>query len=256
MRAAQPAGSAAQLGTKPSYRCELSSRHKLVRMRIVIGHALNEAQRCNRNVIVRLGLPVRLDEPTHPAVESSADAAVPALCRRNPTMTSPRGCCLSRAPAAAPLGHAAPDAELNLVVQCVCSAFLHYRAMAADHRGFTLGGAPERRVRRGQWSGHSAWDTQAIRSSNFNTAKHPLCCCNVRSACCRSWFLTRAVPFLPVAILRPPLLGWQTIAATYATLCRSVLAESHRLYKLGGQGPIAQQSDNTFFWGRACPSWS
>jgi hypothetical protein len=66
-------------------------------------------------------------------------------------------------------------------------------------------------------------------------------------------FLTRAVPFLPAAGSRPPSSGADLCAAIYATLCKSVLPESHCLSKLGGQGPIAQQSDNAFF-GTGVPS--
>jgi hypothetical protein len=39
----------------------------------------------------------------------------------------------------------------------------------------------------------------------------------------------------------------QTPAAIYATPCNSVLSQSHRVSKLGGQVAIAQQSDNAFF---------
>jgi len=66
-------------------------------------------------------------------------------------------------------------------------------------------------------------------------------------------FLTRAVPFLPATGSRPPSSGADLCAAIYATLCKSVLPESHRLFKLGGQGPIAQQSHNAFF-GTRVPS--
>jgi hypothetical protein len=66
-------------------------------------------------------------------------------------------------------------------------------------------------------------------------------------------FLTRAVPFLPAAGSRPPSSGADLSAAIYATLCKSVLPESHRLSKLGGHGSIAQQSDNGIF-GTRVPS--
>lgn len=34
--------------------------------------------------------------------------------------------------------HAAPDAELNAVIQCVGATFGDHRAVPADHRGFAL----------------------------------------------------------------------------------------------------------------------
>src|SRR6202023_4161833 len=52
--------------------------------------------------------------------------------------------------------------------------------------------------------------------------------------------------------LRPPSSGADP-AAIYATPCTSVLPKSHCLSKLGGQVPIAQQSDNAFF-GTIVPS--
>lgn len=42
--------------------------------------------------------------------------------------------------AALTLGHAAPYAELDAVVEGVGTAFEDYRAVPADHRGFALGG--------------------------------------------------------------------------------------------------------------------
>ena len=41
---------------------------------------------------------------------------------------------------ALPLGHAAPDAVLDLVVERVRCALLHYRAVTADNRSLTLRG--------------------------------------------------------------------------------------------------------------------
>jgi len=69
-----------------------------------------------------------------------ADAAVPALVEE----VRPGhhlGVLLEQGPAL-PLGHPSPNAELNLVVQRVCPAFLHYRAVTADDCRLALGGAP------------------------------------------------------------------------------------------------------------------
>ena len=41
------------------------------------------------------------------------------------------------------LGHAAPDAELDAVVQRVRTAFGDHRAVPADHGGFALGRATD-----------------------------------------------------------------------------------------------------------------
>lgn len=45
----------------------------------------------------------------------------------------------------------------------------------------------------------------------------------------------------------------QTTDAIYATLCRSVLPESHCVSKLGGQVAFAQQFESSFF-GTTVPS--
>jgi hypothetical protein len=42
--------------------------------------------------------------------------------------------------AALPFGHAAPDAEFDLVVESVRRAFLHHRAVATNRRGLALRG--------------------------------------------------------------------------------------------------------------------
>jgi hypothetical protein len=39
--------------------------------------------------------------------------------------------------------HAAPHSELDLVIQCIRSALLHYRTVTADHGGLALGGTPD-----------------------------------------------------------------------------------------------------------------
>ncbi len=46
--------------------------------------------------------------------------------------------------AALALGHPAPDAELDAVVEGVGAAFEDHRAVPADHRGFALGGAADK----------------------------------------------------------------------------------------------------------------
>lgn len=50
---------------------------------------------------------------------------------------------LQQCPALA-LSHTAPDAELDLVVQGIRGAFLHNRAVPADHGGLALGGAADK----------------------------------------------------------------------------------------------------------------
>jgi len=91
---------------------------------------------------------------------------------------------------------------------------------------------------------HSAFDTQAIRSS-ASTAR--------RGVVAADKFVLRAAGRVPGTSCslpigrscdRPPQV--QTNAAIYATPCTAVLPESHRVSKLGGQVPIAQQSDNGF----------
>jgi hypothetical protein len=42
---------------------------------------------------------------------------------------------------ALPLGHAAPDAVFDVVVECMRPALLHNRTVAADHRSFALRGS-------------------------------------------------------------------------------------------------------------------
>jgi len=72
----------------------------------------------------------------------SADAALLALVEE----VRPRhhvGVLLEQGPALA-LGHASPNAELDLVVQRVRPALLHYRTVTADHRGLPLGGPPDK----------------------------------------------------------------------------------------------------------------
>jgi hypothetical protein len=74
--------------------------------------------------------------------QNLADAAVPAPVEE----VRPRhhvGVLPEQRPALA-LGHAAPNAELDLVVQRVRPAFLHYRAVTADDRGLALGGAADK----------------------------------------------------------------------------------------------------------------
>ena len=71
-----------------------------------------------------------------------ADAAAPALVEE----VRPGhhlGVLLEQGPAL-PLGHPSPNAELDLVVQRVCPAFLHHWAMTADHCRLTLGRAPNK----------------------------------------------------------------------------------------------------------------
>jgi hypothetical protein len=43
------------------------------------------------------------------------------------------------------LGHAAPDAELDSIVQGVGAAFGHHRTVSTDHRGLTLRGTPNKK---------------------------------------------------------------------------------------------------------------
>jgi hypothetical protein len=101
---------------------------------------------------------------------------------------------------------------------------------------------------------HSAWETQAIRSSASTLCSTP---------CAAEMLVRRAVDRVPdTSCSLPPgrglataLLGCRLSPAIHATLCRSVLPESHRLYKLGGQVAIAQQSHNAFF-GTNVPSRS
>jgi hypothetical protein len=45
--------------------------------------------------------------------------------------------------AALTFGHAAPDAELDAIVEGVGAAFQNHRAVPADHGGFALGGAAD-----------------------------------------------------------------------------------------------------------------
>jgi hypothetical protein len=45
--------------------------------------------------------------------------------------------------AALTFGHAAPDAELDAIVEGVGAAFQNHRAVPADHSGFALGGAAD-----------------------------------------------------------------------------------------------------------------
>jgi hypothetical protein len=52
---------------------------------------------------------------------------------------------LEQGPALA-LGHTAPHPELDLVIQRVRSALLHYGTVTADHCGFALGGAPDEQL--------------------------------------------------------------------------------------------------------------
>jgi hypothetical protein len=47
--------------------------------------------------------------------------------------------------AALAFGHAAPDAELHAVVKGVGAAFQNHRTVAANHRGFALGGATDKK---------------------------------------------------------------------------------------------------------------
>jgi hypothetical protein len=54
------------------------------------------------------------------------------------------GCCLSSA--ALPLGHAAPHAELDAVVQGVGAAFGDDGTVPADDRGLALGGAADEQL--------------------------------------------------------------------------------------------------------------
>jgi hypothetical protein len=44
------------------------------------------------------------------------------------------------------LGHAAPDAELDAIVEGVGPALQDHRAMPADHGGFALGGASDEQL--------------------------------------------------------------------------------------------------------------
>lgn len=91
----------------------------------------------------------------------------------------------------------------------------------------------------------SALDTQATRSSASTLCNTPLAAAMlVLRAAGRGPDTSCSLP--PDRLLRPP-----SCAAIYATLCTSLLSESHRVSKLGGQMPIAQQSDNGFL-GRAC----
>ena len=48
--------------------------------------------------------------------------------------------------AALAFGHAAPDAELDAVVQGVGAALRDHRAVPADHRGFALRGAADEQL--------------------------------------------------------------------------------------------------------------
>jgi hypothetical protein len=44
------------------------------------------------------------------------------------------------------LGHAAPYAELDAIVECVGATFQDYRAVPADYGGFALGGAADEQL--------------------------------------------------------------------------------------------------------------
>src|SRR5438270_159526 len=71
----------------------------------------------------------------------SADAAAPALVEKI-RPGDDLGVLLEQSPALT-LGHAAPHSELDLVIECVGTALLHYRAVTADHCGLALGGTAD-----------------------------------------------------------------------------------------------------------------
>ena len=48
--------------------------------------------------------------------------------------------------AALALGHAAPDTELDAIVEGVGAALQDHRAVPADHRGFALGGSSDEQL--------------------------------------------------------------------------------------------------------------
>ena len=48
--------------------------------------------------------------------------------------------------AALALCHAAPDTELDAVVECVGAALQDHRAVPADHRGFALSGPSDEQL--------------------------------------------------------------------------------------------------------------
>ncbi len=105
--------------------------------------------------------------------------------------------------------------------------------------------APRTKSSSGSVVRHSAFETHAIRSSASTLRSTP---------CPAAMFILRAAGRVddtscslpPGRSSRPPSSGADP-RAIYASLCTSVLSESHRAYKLGGQVPIAQQSDNGFF---------
>ena len=112
--------------------------------------------------------------------------------------------------------------------------------------------APRTKSSSGSVVRHSVLETQAIRSSASTLRSIP---------CAAAMLVLRAAGrvadtncSLPTGRLgdRPPQVQIKP-AAIYATLCTSVLPESHRPSKLGGQVAIAQQCDNAFF-GTGVPS--
>src|SRR5271166_3897302 len=100
---------------------------------------------------------------------------------------------------------------------------------------------------------HSALETHVIRSSASTLGSTPGTAARfVRRAAGRVPDTSCSLP--PGRELRPPTSGADP-CSIYATPCTTVLFESHRVSKLGGQVAIAQQSDNAFFGTRvqSCP---
>src|SRR5271163_2018450 len=100
---------------------------------------------CNKNVARRppAGAFARLSGLRAFAAQL-AGAAAPALFEE----FGPR-CDVGVLPQESPaltLGHTPPNAKLDLVVQRVRAALLHYRAVAADHCGLTLRGPPHKEL--------------------------------------------------------------------------------------------------------------
>ena len=95
-------------------------------------------------VFKTLGRLVRAAAQRAPSAEESAGAAAAALFEEVRPRDDVR-VLLEQCPALA-LSHAAPDPELDLVVQRVRPALLHYRAVTADHRRLALGGPPNKQL--------------------------------------------------------------------------------------------------------------
>jgi hypothetical protein len=158
------------------------------------------------------------------------------------------GCCLSRA---LRWRSVMPPQTPNSTL--LSSASAPHSCMTGQCRQITAAlrcAAPRTKSSSGSVCRQRALETQAIRST-LSTR---------RSGLGRAVRLVLRVtgrvpdtscPF-PVAVRdRPPRV--QICPETCATPCTAVLPASHRVYKLGGQVPIAQQSDNAFF-GTLVPS--